>query len=230
MTGETVECFNCGRSNPEWAQVCRSCGVALRHGEVRVVPTGRFPTDRDSLTSIGAVVATIVAAVLIGTFVSGLSPSDPGIVQATATPSPTVEPSIAPSVAPSVAPTEVPSPTPVPLPATLAFGSALDDNGIVSETVETFTPTVPFAYSVVMAAGTFNASVIENEIAKLGEDSEEIVLPRQGVGVDPGASSFGYVIGTARDFLGPWGPGEFEWRVYVNGEVIARGTFRFAEG
>jgi hypothetical protein len=24
MTEETVDCFNCGRANPEWAQVCRS--------------------------------------------------------------------------------------------------------------------------------------------------------------------------------------------------------------
>ena len=43
---ETVDCFNCGRANPEWAQVCRSCGVALRHGEERVVPTGIPRMDR----------------------------------------------------------------------------------------------------------------------------------------------------------------------------------------
>ena len=42
MTDETVDCFNCGRANPAWAQVCRSCGVPLRHGEARVAPTGRI--------------------------------------------------------------------------------------------------------------------------------------------------------------------------------------------
>src|SRR5919107_1690515 len=70
MTDETVDCFNCGRANPEWAQVCRSCGVVLRHGEEPVVPTGPFPTDPTSLISIGAVVGTILAALLIGLFVS----------------------------------------------------------------------------------------------------------------------------------------------------------------
>jgi len=79
MTEETVDCFNCGRANPEWAQVCRSCGVALRHGEARVVPTGRFPGDRDSLISIAAVIGTIIGALLLGLFVSGLNPIDPSV-------------------------------------------------------------------------------------------------------------------------------------------------------
>ena len=56
------------------------------------------------------------------------------------------------------------------------------------------------------------------------------MLPRQGVPVDPAATSFGYVVGTAGDFLGAWGPGEFEWRVYVDGSVVARGRFRYSEG
>ena len=55
-----------GRANPEWAQVCRSCGVALRQGEARIAPTGRFPTDQASLISIGAVIGTILLAVLLG--------------------------------------------------------------------------------------------------------------------------------------------------------------------
>ena len=56
MTDETVDCFNCGSSNPAWAQVCRSCGVVLRHGETRIGPAERIPTDRDSLVSIAAVI------------------------------------------------------------------------------------------------------------------------------------------------------------------------------
>ena len=35
MTGDSVECFNCGRANPSWAQVCRSCGVPMRPEEIR---------------------------------------------------------------------------------------------------------------------------------------------------------------------------------------------------
>ena len=237
MTDETVDCFNCGRANPEWAQVCRSCGVALRHGEDRVTPAGPIPRDQASLVSIGAVVGTIVAALLIGLFVSGLDPSDPAAAlpsqaPAAASVEPTEEPlpSDTPvaSAPPAVSTTPAPSATPG-LPGTMAFGSALDDNRQVSEPVETFTPPDAFAYSVTMPGG-FGADAIENEIIKLSGESETVVLPRQSVGVSPDAETFGYVIGTAGDFLGQWGPGEFQWRVYVGGEMVARGTFRFAEG
>ena len=239
MTDETVDCFNCGRANPEWAQVCRSCGVALRHGEERVTPTGPVPTDQASLVSIAAVIGTIVAALLIGLFVSGLDPSDPGVAVATptATPAPTMtsEPSEEPlpsvSAAASALPaSSAPSASAAPaLPATMTFGTALDDSRQVAEPVETFLPADTFAYSVTMPGG-FGADAIENEIIKLSGESETVVLPRQSVGVTPDAETFGYVIGNAGDFLGQWGPGEFQWRVYVGGEVVAIGSFRFAEG
>ena len=127
MTEETVDCFNCGRANPEWAQVCRSCGVALRHGQARIVPTGRYPTDRDSLISIVAVIGTILLAVVLGLFISSLDPSEPTVGEASPTPSPTRHGrlprrsrSVAPSASVSVAPT--PSPTPA-LPGTVVFGT-----------------------------------------------------------------------------------------------------------
>ena len=95
-TDETVDCYNCGRSNPEWAQVCRSCGVPLRHGQARVVPTGRIPTDTNSLLSIAAVIGVILGAVVLGIFLSSLNPTDPlvgeGAPTPTATPSPSAEP------------------------------------------------------------------------------------------------------------------------------------------
>jgi hypothetical protein len=228
-TDQTIDCYNCGRSNPEWAQVCRSCGVPLRHGQARTVPTGRIPTDASSLISIAAVIGVIFGAVLVGLFVSSLNPTEPaigsGLPTPTATPSPTVEPTLAP---PSETPAPTPSPTPA-LPGTIAFGSALDANRMVTEPVETFTPPTAFAYSVSLPGG-FGTNAIENEIAKLSDGGENIVLPRQRVPVEPDATSFGYVIGTAGDFLGQWGPGEFEWRVYVDGSVVARGTFRYSEG
>ena len=230
-TDETVDCYNCGRSNPEWAQVCRSCGVSLRHGQARVVPTGRIPTDTNSLISIAAVIGVILGAVVLGIFLSSLNSTDPivgeGAPTPTATPSPTAEATTAP---PSETPEPTPSPTPA-LPATIAFGDSLDANRAVASPVETFTPPTAFAYSVAMPGG-FGVDTIENEIAKIDEDgvSETIVLPRQSVGVDPAETVFGYVVGTAGDFLGAWGPGEFEWRVYVDGTIAARGRFRYSEG
>ncbi len=235
MTDETVDCFNCGRANPEWAQVCRSCGVPLRHGNARVVPTGRFPTDQASLISIAAVIGTIFLAVIAGLFISGLNPTEPSVGEPTSPtpiPSESAEATIEPTVAPSPTATPAPTPTATPgLSATLAFGSALNDDRQIDEQVETFTPGVAFAYSVTMPDG-FGADQIQNEIAKQGQgDAEEvIVLERQGVGVDPDATTFGYVIGTAGDFLGQWGPGTFEWRVYVDDTLVARGTFNFTEG
>ena len=65
MTGDTIECFNCGRANPAWAQVCRSCGVPIRSAAARSQPTGPIPTDRDSLISIGAGVGSILLAVIL---------------------------------------------------------------------------------------------------------------------------------------------------------------------
>lgn len=231
MNDETVDCFNCGRANPEWAQVCRSCGVALRHGEARVVPTERFPADRDSLISIGAVVGTILGALLLGLFLSSLNPIDPTVGAAPsptpiATATPTEEPSVASSASASVAPT--PPPTPA-LPGTIVFGSELNGERQVVAPVDTFTPEVAFAYSVTMP-DTFGADAIENEIAKITDGEATIVLERQGVPVEAGSTAFGYVIGTAGDLLGQWGPGDFEWRVYIGDAMVARGTFRYAEG
>ena len=231
MTDETVDCYNCGRANPEWAQVCRSCGVPLRHGEARVVPSGRIPTDQGSLISIGAVVGTILLAVVIGLFVSNLNPTDPSVGQGS--PSPSVEPSVEPSVAASVpVPSDTPAPTPSPtpaLPGTLAFGESLDGSGRIATPVDTFTPSMTFAYSVTVPGG-FGEAQIWNEVARVGEGDPVIVLEREAVPVDPASETFGYVIGQAQIFVSAWGPGEYEWRVYVGEEVVARGPFRLSEG
>lgn len=233
MTDETVDCSNCGRPNPGWAQVCRSCGVALRHGESRVTASGPFPTDRDSLISIGAVIGTILLAVLAGLFVSGLNPTDPPVSRATASPTPSVVAATAsPTVAASPSPTVVPTATPVPspaLPGTLAFGEELDGDNQVAETVETFTPSMTFAYSVTVPDG-FGEPQIQNEVARIEGDEETVVLEREAVNVDPSSTTFGYVIGPAANFVTAWGPGEYEWRVYVADEVVARERFRLTEG
>jgi len=232
MTDESVDCFNCGSSNPEWAQVCRSCGVVLRHGEARVTPAGRVPTDRDSLVSIGAVIGTIVLALLVGLFVSSLNPTDPSVAEATPSPIPTPEPTLEISAAPI--PTDTPAPTPIPTPAlagTLTFGTTLDANRAVTDPTDAFTPGMAFAYSISMP-GTFGAPQIQNEIVRIQDDgTEQVVLERQKVTVDPTATVFGYDLGTADAFIGDLGgPGSYVWRVYVNDQLVAQGPFAYAEG
>jgi hypothetical protein len=228
MTNETLECFNCGRANPEWAQVCRSCGVPLRQGRERTVPTGRVPTDRDSLISVGAVLGTIVAAIIIGLFIAGLNPTEPSVGLSTPTPEPTIEVTPEPSVAPSVEPTVAPTATPVPLPGTLLFGTGLGGSGEVTGVVDTFTPSMTFAYGVTVPEG-FGAPQIENEVVRL-DDDRTVVLERETVNVDPAATSFTYVIGPAANFIVEWGSGEYEWHVYVGDELVASQPFRLSDG
>lgn len=227
MNDETVDCFNCGRSNPGWAQVCRSCGVVLRHGEARVVPTGPFPTDQASLVSIGAVVATILAAVLIGLFVSSLNPTDPTVGQATPSPSPTLDATPEPSLEPVPSDTPAPTPTPTPtLRGTLAFGTGLDSAGNVTGATDTFTPSANFAYALSIPGGPGEAQ-IRNEITRV---EDETVVADDTIGVDPADEIIGYNLGGAGGFVQDWGTGEFVWRTYVGEELVAQATFRLAGG
>ena len=231
MTDETVECFNCGSTNPDWAQVCRSCGVVLRHGETRVVPADRIPTDRDSLVSIGAVIATIIAAMLLGLFLSSLNPTDPSVGLATPSPSPTEEPepSFLESAPPAASATPPPAATatPVPLRGQIAFGTRVE-NGVVADPTDTFAAGSDFAYSVTLPE-PFGAPSIENEISSVAEDgTETIVLERQAVNVDPASTTFGYRIGATEAFIGELGgPGTYVWRVYLGEELIAEGRFTY---
>lgn len=237
MTDETVDCFNCGRANPEWAQVCRSCGVALRHGEERIAPAGRYPTDRDSIISIGAVIGTILVAVVLGLFVSSLNPSERSVgLGGDGSPTPTVEPtpSEAPSVAPSVA-ASVPSvaPSAAALSGTVVFGTQLDGNEQVTDPTETFTPGMTFAHSISNNA-PFGAASIGEQVLRInddGTDGDQIVGAAQNqLGVDPAGSTAGFVAGDAANFVRDWGPGLYEMRVFIGETLIARGQFRLAEG
>ena len=233
MTDETVDCFNCGSTNPEWAQVCRSCGVVLRHGQTRVVPADRIPTDRDSLVSIAAVIATIVAAVILGLFISSLNPTDPSVGLASPSPSATPHATASESATPlsTETPAPPPSPTPVPLPGTITFGTTLDDPGAVIDPTDTFQPGMTVAYSLSMP-NTFGGPAIENEIASVAEDgTETVVLERQAVGVDPASTLFGYSIGPVEAFVADLGgPGTYIWRTYVGDQLIAQGEFTYTEG
>lgn len=234
MTDEIVDCFNCGSSNPEWAQVCRSCGVVLRHGEARVMPTGRVPTDRDSLVSIGAVVGTILLALLVGLFVSNLNPTDPSVGQASPSPSTTPEPTIEPTVEPAATGTPAPTPIATPaLPGAVVFGTQLDGNRQVLDPVETFTPGMIFAHSIINAT-PFGVPTIGEQVVRLNDDGTEgeevVAFAGNQLRVDPASTTAGYVGPDASAFLQSWGPGLYEMRIYVGDTLISRGQFRLAEG
>jgi len=234
MTDEIVDCFNCGSSNPEWAQVCRSCGVVLRHGEARVMPTGRVPTDRDSLVSIGAVVGTILLALLVGLFVSNLNPTDPSVGQASPSPSTTPEPTIEPTVEPAATGTPAPTPIATPaLPGAVVFGTQLDGNRQVVDPVETFTPGMIFAHSIINAT-PFGVPTIGEQVVRLNDDGTEgeevVAFAGNQLRVDPASTTAGYVGPDASAFLQSWGPGLYEMRIYVGDTLISRGQFRLAEG
>lgn len=230
MTDGTVDCFNCGRENPEWAQVCRSCGVTLRHGEARVAATNRFPTDQASLVSIGAVLGTIVLAVIVGLFVSGLNPTEPIVGLPTPTPEPSLTPATPePSLEPI--PTDTPAPTPVPTPAfrgTLTFGTGLDEGRNVTGATDTFTPSSNFAYSLNVPGGV-GGTPIRNEISRTSEPPE-VIVPGDEIPVDPAVEIVGYNLGSAASLVRDWGPGQFVWRIYVGDELVAEAPFRLAEG
>ena len=235
MTDETVDCFNCGRANPEWAQVCRSCGVALRHGQERIVPSGRLPTDQDSIISIAAVIGTILLAVVLGLFVSNLNPTDPSVgLGASPTPSPTETPEEEPSVSATASVSAAPSVAATPaLSGTVIFGSTLDGNDQITDPVETFTPGMVFAHSITNNA-PFGAAAIGEQVLRINEDGTDgdtiVAAPQNQLSVDPAASSAGFVAGDAAAFVTSWGPGLFEMRVFVGETLIARGQFRLAEG
>jgi hypothetical protein len=240
MTGETLDCYNCGRTNPEWAQVCRSCGVPLRrHGVARSVPEGRIPTDRDSLISMGAVLVVIVAAILFGLFFSSLNPTDPEAgIGGAPTPSPSLV--ISPIASDTPLPEETEAPTPPPeetaepaLPGTVRFGTGIDANQEVTGETDTFTPGDQFAHSVAVSE-PFGVPEIQEGVVRLNEDGtdgevvvnfENNVLP-----VDPSATIAGICCVAAENFISAWGPGVYAFRVYIEGELIAEGEFRLAEG
>ncbi len=230
MSDETIDCFNCGRPNPDWAQVCRSCGVALRHGEARIVPAGPFPSDRDSLISIGAVIGTILGAVLLGLFISSLNTTDGTVARATPTPSaqPVSTPAPPPPTpSPTVAATATATPEPE-LRGTLAFGTGLDDNREVTGGTDTFTPSDNFAYSLGVPGGVGDTP-IRNVVARTSDPAENVVEGDE-IAVDPEAEVVGFNLGSAAGFVAEWGPGEYLWQVFVGDELVAEAPFRLAEG
>ena len=220
MTGDTVECFNCGRPNPGWAQVCRSCGVPLVAARGTAAPSGPFPTDQASLISMGAAIGAILLAVLVGFLLSSMSPSTPTVGFATPTPSPRASISFAPFASAIGSVPAVASETPVPTPAfpgTLTFGTAIDDTTrAITEPTDSFTPqSSTFAHSIAFAE-PYGADTISEEVVRLAEDGSETVVQSRGEGTfaaNPAAT----VIGLSAPIAGlydAWGAGTYIMRIF----------------
>jgi hypothetical protein len=236
MTGDTVECFNCGRSNPSWAQVCRSCGVPMRPGGAGArPPSGPVPTDRDSLISIGAGLAIIGLAIVFGLLLSGMLPEAAAVIE---TPTPEPSPTALPSASGAANESAKPTPRPTPeLIGTVSFGYALNQSTREAvDITDTFALGDSFCHSVSLPE-PFGVTAIQEEIFKIKGDSLTIVQKRRNgtlPGIDPNADIAGFCVSADILINGApgtdgWGTGKFLLRDYrtVDGtpEVLAEGRF-----
>ena len=235
MTGDSVECFNCGHENPSWAQVCRSCGYALHQAAPTTGgPAGLFPTDQASLTSIGGAMAAIVGAIVLGLILSGLIPPAPNV--ATETPSPTPTPSASasdgglPSGAESVPPSTLPLPA---LPGTIVFGTAWDNDAkaITGETTTFTAASSGFAHSISLAE-PFGVNRLQEEVVSVAADGTETVVQPRDKGVvivDATLLTDGLTSpANVSDLIDKWGTGDHILRVYRGDELLAEGRFTFS--
>jgi hypothetical protein len=233
MTGESVECFNCGRQNPPWAHVCRFCGVPLRPTAEagRGVPSGIFPTDQRSLLSMGAAVGTILAAIVVGLIVSNLNPVEPRVGLASPTPRPSIA-TPAPSIEPVASEPAAPTPTPTPaLAGTLTFGTERNKKTCeIGGATDTFAAGTTFAHSIAMPEA-FGVSTVIEEISQIGADGKEKVVQSKKDGETQVSSKQKvtcYAV-SANNLIRAWGHGTFVMRVFRGEEKIAEGRFKLTQ-
>ena len=237
MGEPTLECYNCGRENPGWAQICRSCGVSLSGAErwTSGAPPPRFPTDSTSLISMGAALATVVAAVLVALVVANLDPNEAGAVgERRPTPAPTpraATPSVVATATVAPAPTATPAPTPTPTPVrpgTLAFGTAFDPaTKQITAPATAFAPGSVFAHSITLTE-PFGVGQIQEEVVRVAEDGTETVVQRRNATrliVDPSATIAAFSVNTNL-LIESWGAGTYRMRVYRGDELLAEGEFQ----
>ena len=229
MTEPGLECLNCGRENPAWAQICRNCGVSL--SDAAPYPSGpppRFPTDRSSLVALGSALATIVLAIFVGLFLVNLDPSSGTALQPPPS-SPPITASIVPSVLPSVAPTPPPTPTATPgFPATLVFGTAVNEAQEIVEPDPDYTRGEIFAYSIRMAE-PFGVPEILVEVIEMFPDGTEVVVQAPSVQtVDPNSPVVAFQV-SADQLIDAFGPGSYRMQVYRGEEQIAEGEFTLGQ-
>jgi hypothetical protein len=236
MTGDSIECYNCGRQNPGWAQICRSCGVRLDPTHAaRSQPASAFPTDQRSLTSMAAALATIVLGIVVALFLSGLDPFDPAAVRES--PTPTIEPEPSGSLdaepIPSASLLPEPTPTATPgLPGSLSFGTGVDANGAISGATDVFGPADQVAYVLAMPT-PFGVPTIGLQVVKLADDGTEqevISAAENPLSVDPNSTARGVVCCPSTYLIGLFGPGQYSMRAYSGDTLIAEGRFQLSEG
>ena len=237
MTGDTVECFNCGHENPAWAQVCRSCGYPIQPmAQTSGSPGGLFPTDQASLTSIGVALGAILGAIVVGLILSGLIPPAPNIAEETPSPTPSASASASASVAPSTIESVGPSVPPSPqLPGTLIFGVGWDNTAlhIIGETTEFTAASSGFAHAISLTE-PIGVDRLQEEVVRVAEDGTETVVQsrdeRTGtVFVDPTRTTDGFMsTASVSELIAAWGSGTHILRVYRGGELLAEGSFTFS--
>ena len=233
MSGDTVECFNCGHANPSWAQVCRSCGYPIQPaGQGPGGPRGLFPTDQDSLTSIGITLGSIVLAIVVGLIFSGLIPPAPNVAEETPSPTPSASAtaSVLPSGSFSPSGSAVASPA---FPGTITFGTGWDNatHQIVDPTTEFTAASEGFAHSITQAA-PIGVDRLQEEVVSVADDGSETVVQSRADGtvfVNASLSTDGLKSDkTVAQLIAAWGTGNHILRIYRGGDLIAEGTFTFS--
>jgi hypothetical protein len=231
MSGDTIECFNCGHANPSWAQVCRSCGFPLQaNGPASGAPAGIFPTDQASLISIGGTLGAIVLAIVLGLFFSRLIPPAPNVAEET--PSPTPSPSVQASIsqAPSVSASALASPQ---LPGTVTFGTGWDNTArqITGNTTAFTAASAGFAHAISLNE-PIGVDRLQEEVVRVAADGTETVVQSRADGtvfVNPKLQTDGLKSPSSMTkLISAWGTGTHILRVYRGGELLAEGTFTFS--
>jgi hypothetical protein len=202
-------------------------------------PSGRIPTDRDSLFSIGAALATIGAAIVIGLVLAGALPEAPPVVGST---SPTPSASVTPSASqPASSASSEPTPEPTPeLIGTLSFGRGLNQSTeeIVDQTRE-FASGGTFCHSIALPE-PFGVDQYQEEVLKIRNDGSLKVVQQRQEGTLPvasGSSTVGWCNPTDNLIIGipagtGWGTGTFMLRAYRQRdglELLAQGRFRLTD-
>jgi len=231
MSGDTVECFNCGSSNPAWAQVCRQCGAPIVRSTAGGRSGGIFPTDQASLVSIGVAVVSIVLAIAAGLVFAGIVPPAPNVAEATPTPSATASISAAPSVSggPSASGSASAAPSVVPLIGTITYGLGLNTaTHEVTNPSDTFGPGTRFCYSILLTE-PFGVSTLNEEVVRVESNGTETVVQartKEQIDVTPGLKIAGYSVRT-NGLVSVWGIGNFIMREFRGTQLIAEGRFTF---
>lgn len=235
MTGDTIECFNCGHENPSWAQVCRSCGFALQQAApVTGGPAGLFPTDQDSLRSIGGAMGAIVLAIVLGLVLSGLIPPAPNIAEETPTPTPSGSASASASEVPSGSGSASASAAASPaLPGVITFGTGWNNDTLeITGATTAFTATSPgFAHSISLSE-PIGVDRLQEEVSRVAADGQQTVVQSRADGVvfvDSTRLTDGLKSpASMSQLIAAWGTGTFILRIYNAGELLAEGTFTFS--